>query len=109
MAADHALPARGPDLRAVVVTGTGPAFCSGADLADLADGHGLSLSGARAQLAAFYRTWLTIRDLAVPTVAAVSGHAVGAGLALALACDLRYAAEVVEGDCDRLWPQATGN
>ncbi|QRX96356.1 enoyl-CoA hydratase/isomerase family protein [Streptomyces noursei] len=81
-----------PDLRALVITGTGPAFCSGADLGELADRHGQPLSGTRAQLSDFYRTWLTVRDLSVPTVAAVNGHAVGAGLALALACDLRYAA-----------------
>ncbi|GAA1937690.1 enoyl-CoA hydratase/isomerase family protein [Kitasatospora viridis] len=82
-----------PDLRAVVVTGTGPAFCSGADLGELADRHGQGLADTREQLAAFYRSWLTVRDLPVPTIAAVNGHAVGAGLALALACDLRYAAE----------------
>ncbi|MER7988156.1 enoyl-CoA hydratase/isomerase family protein [Streptomyces noursei] len=81
-----------PDLRAVVITGTGPAFCSGADLGELADQHGQGFAGARAQLSDFYRTWLAVRDLPVPTVAAVNGHAVGAGLALALACDLRYAA-----------------
>ncbi|WP_275461132.1 enoyl-CoA hydratase/isomerase family protein [Streptomyces noursei] len=81
-----------PDLRAVVITGTGPAFCSGADLGELANQHGQGLSGTRAQLSDFYRTWLAVRDLPVPTVAAVNGHAVGAGLALALACDLRYAA-----------------
>lgn len=80
------------DLRAVVVTGAGSAFCAGGDLSWLEIGAGASVDELRARMLPFYRTWLAIRDLDVPTIAAVNGPAVGAGAALAFACDLRYAA-----------------
>lgn len=80
-----------PDVRCVVVTGAGSAFCAGGDLSWLEEGAALGVDGLRARMLPFYRTWLAVRDLEVPTVAAVNGPAVGAGLALALACDLRYA------------------
>jgi enoyl-CoA hydratase/carnithine racemase len=82
-----------PELRAVVVTGAGSAFCAGGDLSWLEFGAGAQVADLRARMLPFYRTWLAIRDLDVPTIAAVNGAAVGAGAALALACDLRYAAE----------------
>jgi enoyl-CoA hydratase/carnithine racemase len=79
-------------VRAVVVTGEGTAFCSGGDLSWIAESPDLSVDAIRDRMLPFYRAWLGIRDLEVPTIAAVNGHAVGAGLCLALACDLRYAA-----------------
>jgi len=80
-------------VRAVVVTGAGSAFCSGGDLGWIGAEPDATVDDLRARMRAFYRAWLTIRDLDVPTVAAVNGAAVGAGLAVALACDLRYVAE----------------
>jgi enoyl-CoA hydratase len=79
------------DVRAVVVTGAGRAFCAGGDLSWLEAGPGASVADLRAKMLPFYRTWLSIRQLDVPTIAALNGAAVGAGLAVALACDLRYA------------------
>ncbi len=80
------------DVRAVVVTGEGSAFCAGGDVSWLAESPELTVDDLRARMRPFYQAWLSIKDLDVPTIAAVNGPAIGAGLSLALACDLRYAA-----------------
>lgn len=80
-------------VRAVVVTGRGSAFCAGGDFSWLGATPGASVPDLRERMLAFYRTWLSVLDLPVPTVAAVNGPAIGAGLAVALACDVRVAAD----------------
>jgi enoyl-CoA hydratase len=82
-----------PSVRAVVVTGEGSAFCSGGNTSWIASEPDATVDQLRSRMLPFYRAWLSIRRLEVPTIAAVNGHAIGAGLCLALACDIRYAAE----------------
>jgi enoyl-CoA hydratase/carnithine racemase len=79
-------------VRAVVVTGEGSAFCSGGNTAWIAGEPDATVDQLRTRMMGFYRAWLGIRKLEVPTIAAVNGASIGAGLCLALACDIRYAA-----------------
>jgi enoyl-CoA hydratase len=86
-------------IRAVVFTGAGRAFSAGGDLGMI---EGRAAQGAkdpegahpkiRDGMRAFYGLFLTLRDLPCPTVAALNGAAMGAGLCVALACDVRIAA-----------------
>jgi 2-(1,2-epoxy-1,2-dihydrophenyl)acetyl-CoA isomerase len=89
---------RGPQVRAVVVTGAGGAFCSGADVRAFTDvleeGPERLSAHLRAQAGRLHReVILAIRTLPKPVIAAIDGVAAGGGLGLALACDLRLASE----------------
>ncbi|MBA2550266.1 MAG: enoyl-CoA hydratase/isomerase family protein [Nocardioidaceae bacterium] len=94
----------GPDVRAVVVRANGPSFCTGLDRAmltpdgiagetTLAQIAALSDRDAQAVIAGYQAGFTWLRDPRFISVAAVQGHAVGAGFQLALGCDLRILAE----------------
>jgi enoyl-CoA hydratase/carnithine racemase len=91
---------RDPGVRAVVLTGAGSAFSAGGDLAMIEEKSraGRAEPGPARRAAhqdfmrRFYALFLSVRDLPCPSVAALNGAAVGAGLCVALACDLRIAA-----------------
>jgi 2-(1,2-epoxy-1,2-dihydrophenyl)acetyl-CoA isomerase len=80
--------------RAMVLTGAGKAFCSGADLSQLMDQYDTGGPDLSAMLdEVFHPMILTLADAKIPTVAAVNGVAAGAGLGVALGCDIRLMAE----------------
>jgi 2-(1,2-epoxy-1,2-dihydrophenyl)acetyl-CoA isomerase len=92
------------EVRCIVLTGAGRAFCSGGDVKEMGQHRAamaaqeqspVSLLDANvASLGAFQNaTTLMLHTMGKPTVAMVNGHAVGAGLSLALACDIRVASD----------------
>ena len=78
---------RDDEARVAVLSGQGGSFCAGADLAELASGASIGFCWAGKDKG------VTRRRLSKPVIAAVEGHAVAAGLALAVWCDLRVASE----------------
>src|SRR6202012_5988582 len=88
-----------PSVRAVVLTGAGGAFCAGGDVKGFASdtsrggGAGFDLEQGVQALAAGMEVVRWLHEMPKPTLAVIPAPAAGAGLSLALACDLRICAE----------------
>ncbi|HKV38219.1 MAG TPA: enoyl-CoA hydratase [Blastocatellia bacterium] len=88
--------ARDPDVGAVVVTGTGRAFCAGGDVSMMARSAELTLEQDIDRLRQAQDLSWILYNMPKPTIAAVNGFAMGAGLGVCLACDLRIAADTAK-------------
>ena len=84
------------NLRAVILTGSGKAFSAGGHLSMLEAKRTKTAEENRTGMLAFYNSFLCMRDLNVPLIAAINGAAVGAGLCVACACDFRVAADTTK-------------
>jgi len=81
------------DVRAVIVTGAGRAFSAGGNFAEMKKNLGGDPAVCKHRIYGFYKSFLSVMDLPVPTIAAINGPAMGAGACITLACDMRIAAE----------------
>jgi 2-(1,2-epoxy-1,2-dihydrophenyl)acetyl-CoA isomerase len=92
----EALPrlAADPGIAVVILTGAGRGFCAGGDVKGMAEGASqLGLEDAVQRLRGRMEVSRLLHEIPKPTIAMVNGPAAGAGLAMALACDLRVASE----------------
>ena len=85
-----------PTLRAVLLTGAGRAFSAGGELSFLRERQEDGPEENAQQMREFYASYLSIRKLPVPLIAVINGPAVGAGLALALAADVRFTCDAAK-------------
>jgi enoyl-CoA hydratase len=80
------------EIRSLILTGAGRAFSAGGDLDMLLAKTKLSESENENRMLSFYHSFLKLRTLDIPTIAAINGHAIGAGLCVAIGCDIRIGA-----------------
>jgi enoyl-CoA hydratase/carnithine racemase len=87
------------NIRAVVLTGKGKAFCGGDDLKEQQAAQTGGIEARSAQLGEFAKVLTRIESLRVPVIAAINGFAIGGGLELALCCDIRIASTEASFTC----------
>jgi 2-(1,2-epoxy-1,2-dihydrophenyl)acetyl-CoA isomerase len=87
-----------PDVRAILVAGSGRAFCVGGDVAEIGEANAAAASpeAQSAELEAATEAALLLHDIPKPTIAAMRGGVAGAGLSLALSCDIRIASSAMK-------------
>ena len=82
---------RDPEVRCIVITGEGKAWCAGLDIAAETKGEGLNLTGAPGEFNLRESPPIVLHNCDTPTIAALNGGAAGYGMDLALGCDIRIA------------------
>ena len=80
----------------IVVTGAGDIFCSGGDIRDMAEGKLRSWDMKRFLWDGVHRIILTLEDLDKPVIAAINGAAMGAGMDMAIMCDMRVCSDTAK-------------
>jgi enoyl-CoA hydratase/carnithine racemase len=81
------------EVRVIVLTGNGEAFCSGGDIRDMAEGRLRSWAMKNFLWEEVHRIALTMENLDKPVIAAINGAALGAGMDMALMCDMRVCSD----------------
>ena len=81
------------EVRVVIVTGKGDTFCSGGDIREMAEGKLRSWDMKKFLWEGVHRIVLTLEDLDKPVIAAINGDAMGAGMDMAIMCDIRICSE----------------
>lgn len=85
---------RDPEVRCVIITGAGAAFCAGGDIASMVEMQNRNDASVLAQrMTLGGKVVQFIRQMTKPVIAAINGAAAGAGMNLALACDIRYGSD----------------